>query len=388
MPKIIKKFGKKTFILGLILFLLLGMFFRVPRARAGNLAKEKDILSTSVKSIGANHTITFVVATDVTEGQTIKVDPDAAGNAFNLDGTPSTLIEDDIDLAEDPDGSCDGDWTDEHTAASQAAAVWGVAVNTTTDTITFTAPSDAATYIAAGHCVQIEIGTNATHDGDGANQIANPGTIGSYDITLTSSNTTDSGATYVAITTSGVAVTATVGEYLTFTVGEYATEFGSWTAGDTAVRWADDSGGDTGEPAAGQPIVLSIKSNSTNGTSVTARSTGDGSTNAGLYDSVSTNVINATPANGATTPISGTEGYALYLKDLSALSNLIIDEGYDDDASSPVAIQTVADEIIAATGGTGGVNGTVDLALKAAISATTQAGSYSDTIILVATPTY
>jgi hypothetical protein len=379
MPKIIKKFGKKTFILGLIFILTLGLFVRFSPAKAASLTKEKDLLSDSRATTVSNHTITFVSTTAIIQSQTIIIKPDAAGNAFNLTG----LVVADIDLAEDNDGNCDGAWTEEEVKDGAADAdEWGFAVNTTDDEITLSSPTGATTYIAAGYCVQIEIGANATYEGTGTIRIINPAT-GSYDITIT--NTTDTGVTYVAITTSGIAVTATVGEYLTFTVGEYATEFGSWTAGSTVVRWADDAGGDTSEPAAGQPIVLTIASNSTNGISVTARSTGSGAA-AGLYDSVSTNVIDAVGANGATAPVSGTEGYALYLKNLSG-TNMSIDEGYDDDVTSPVAIQTTADEIIANTAA-GGVTGTVDLALKAAIAGTTQAGSYADTIILVATPTY
>ncbi len=379
MPKIIKKYGKTAFILGLIFILTLGLFVRFSPVKAANLTKEKDLLSDSRATTVSNHTITFVSTTAIIQDQTIIIKPDATGNAFNLTG----LVVADIDLAEDGDGNCDGAWTEEEVKDGAADAdEWGFAVNTTTDEITLTAPSGAATYIAAGYCVQIEIGANATYEGTGTIRIINPAT-GSYDITIT--NTTDTGVTYVAITTSGIGVTATVGEYLTFTVGEYATEIGSWTAGSTVVRWADDSGGDTAQPGNGQPIVLTIASNATNGISVTARSTGSGAA-AGLYDSVSTNVIDAVGANDATAPVSGTEGYALYLKNLSG-TNLTIDEGYDDDASSPVAIQITADEIIASTA-VGGVTGTVDLALKAAIAVTTQAGSYTDTIILVATPTY
>ena len=376
MPKIIKKFGKKTFILGLIFILTLGLFIRFSPVKAATyLTKEKDLLSDSRAGLVSNHTITFVSTTAIIQSQTIIIKPDAAGNAFDL----TDLVVADVDLAEDNDGNCDGAWTEEEVKDGAADAdEWGFAVNTGTDEITLSSPTGAATYIAAGYCVQIEIGANATYEGTGTIRIVNP-TVGSYDITI--ANTTDSGVTYVAITTSGVAVTATVGEYLTFTVGEYATEFGSWTAGSTVVRWADDSGGDTSQPGNGQPIVLTVQSNAANGTAVTVRSL-NAAASAGLYDSVSTNVIDPVAANGATTPVSGTEGYAVYAKNASGIS---IDEGFNDDVTAPLAISTSAQRLIY---GAGAVNGTADLALKAAIAVTTQAGSYADTLILVATPTY
>jgi hypothetical protein len=377
MPTIIKKFGKKTFILGLIFILTLGLFVRFSPVKAANLTKESDLLSDSRADTVSNHTITFVSTTAIIQSQTIIIKPDTAGDAFTLTG----LVHADIDLAEDDDGGCDGTWTDEETVDGAATETeWGFAVNTGTDEITLTAPSGAGTYIVATRCVQIEIGANATHDGTGTIRIKNPVAIGSYDITIT--NSTDSGAAYVAVVTSGVAVTATVSEYLTFTIDDYSLFFGTWTAGSTIVRWATgEAGGSETEPLGDEPCKLTIKSNAVNGTSVTVRSL-NAAASAGLYDSVSTNVIDPVAANGATTPISGTEGYAVYAKNASSIT---IDEAFDDDDDGELAISTSAQRFVY---GTAGVNGTVDMALKAAIAVTTQAGSYADTLILVATPTY
>jgi hypothetical protein len=326
----------------------------------------------------SNHTITFVSTTAIIQNQTIIIKPDTAGNAFVLTG----LIVGDIDLAEDDDAACNGAWAEEEIKDGAADAdEWGFVVDTDVDEITLTAPSGAATYIAAGVCVQIQIGANATYEGTGVMRIQNPAVLGSYDITIT--NTTDSGIAYVAVVTSGVAVTATVSEYLSFTIGDYAIGFGTWSAGSTVVRWAtaDPAIGAIAQPDPGAPCVLTIKSNATNGTAVTVRSL-NAAASAGLYDAVSTNVIDPTPANGALTPISGTEGYAVYAKNASGIT---IDEAFNDDDTGEQAISTTAQRLVY---GAAGVNATVDLALKAAIAATTQAGSYADTLILVATPTY
>lgn len=211
MPKQVKKYGKIALVLGLIL-VLMAMYLTIPVARAGDLDKEKDTLSDSRPSTVANHTILFVVETAIIQDQTIVVKPDDSGNAFNLTG----IIEDDIDLAEDDDNGCDGSWTEEETVAGAATATeWGITINTTTDEITLTAPTGAATYIAANRCVQIEIGDNATYDGTGSNQITNPASAASYDITMTTSS--DSGKAMVYIIT-GVTVSATVSESLSFAI--------------------------------------------------------------------------------------------------------------------------------------------------------------------------
>jgi len=370
MPKIIKKYGKITLILGLILAIT-GMYLVIPTSQAASATLESDTISDSRATVLANHDIKFKMdaATTIANTETIMI----TFTGFTAGATATEIT--DWAVLYDADGS--GTYTN--------------LLNT--DNWTFTDHGAGAdphylfTFTAAGAALidtkkYIEITFT-----NGTGKLPNPA-IGSYAIGIAGSFG-DTGTTYVAITdAAGIAVTATVGEYLTFTVGEYTTEIGSWTAGNTVIRWADDSGGATSEPDPGQPIVLTIASNSTNGVSVTARSTGSGAA-AGLYDSVSTNVIDAVGADkisGTTSPVAGTEGYALYLKNLSG-TNLTIDEGYDDDAVSPVAIATTADVIIANTAA-GGVTGTVDLALKAAIAATTQAGSYTDTIILVATPTY
>ena len=366
MPKIIKKHGKTALVLSLIL-VLIGMYFAIPIGQAASATLEKDTLSDSRAGVYANHDIKFKMdaATTIANTETIMI----TFTGFTA-GADATVITNWAVLY-DADGS--GAYTDLPNDLHWTFTDHGAGAD---PHYLFTFTTDGAAHIDTNKYIEITF-TNAS------DKLPNPAT-GTYAIGI-AGTFGDTGTTYVAITTSGIAVTATVGEYLTFTVGEYVTEFGSWTAGSTVVRWADDSAGATAQPDPGQPIVLTIASNSTNGTSVTARSTGSGAA-AGLYDSVSTNVIDAVGANGATAPVSGTEGYALYLKNLSG-TNLTIDEGYDDDVGSPVAIQITADEILANTAA-GGVTGTVDLALKAAIAATTQAGSYSDTIILVATPTY
>ncbi len=199
---------------------------------AATVTSRKDTLSTSAPGANANHTIQFVTPTAVTNGQTIILTFDTMGtaNEFDLTGLTESGAASDFDIAEDTDGSpasCSGTLTDETLDASQGAAAWGVAVNAgTPDTVTFTAPSNAATYIAAGSCIVIEIGTNATNEFTGVNQINNPaktaaaGTSDVNDVVVTGSfgNT---GSMLVA-TIDQVNVSATIAESLSFTIAGMA----------------------------------------------------------------------------------------------------------------------------------------------------------------------
>jgi hypothetical protein len=171
----------------------------------------KDTLSDSRPSTDANHTIQFFTPTGVeSSSDTITIEFASSGHDFTV---TSTLDYTDIDLASG--ASCSGA-VDKTLSTSTAAGVWGVAVNTSTDTITFTAPSDAAGgEITAGHCVVIEIGTNATSGATGDKQITNP-TAGVYNVDVAGAFG-DSNRTKVAIV-DGVGISVTVPSLLVFQV--------------------------------------------------------------------------------------------------------------------------------------------------------------------------
>ena len=159
---------------------------------ADPLTTISDTLSRIEDNTAANHTIEFVTPTGVDAStDTIILTLDDTGDGYNF----GSVAFGDIDLAVDDDGNCDGTWTDKTLAGSAASDTWGVNVNSTNDTITFTAPTNATTgEITAGRCVQIEIGTNAS---GGSNQITNPAS-GTY-ITDISGTFGDEGAYAVAI---------------------------------------------------------------------------------------------------------------------------------------------------------------------------------------------
>lgn len=211
-------------------FVMVGaVYLFVGSADAAVLTSKKDTLSTSSPGANANHTIQFVTPTGVTASQTVILDFDTIGtlDQFDLTGIAEAAGASDFDLAEDTDaspGNCAGTLTDETLDPTATTLLWGVAVNTTTDTVTFTAPSTAGTYIAAGACAIIEIGTNATSEFTGVNQINNPtkvaaaGTADIHDIAV-SGTFGDTGSMLVAVI-EGVTVSATVSESLSFSLAD------------------------------------------------------------------------------------------------------------------------------------------------------------------------
>lgn len=171
----------------------------------------KDTLSDSRPATAANHTIQFFTPTGV-ESPTDTITVQFASPGYDFTVT-STLDYTDIDLA--AGATCAGA-VDKTLAAAAGASVWGVGVNTGTDTVTFTAPTNAAGgEITAGYCVVIEIGTNATAGVTGDKQITNPA-AGVYNVDV-AGTFGDSNRTKVAIV-DGVSVSVTVPSLLVFQV--------------------------------------------------------------------------------------------------------------------------------------------------------------------------
>lgn len=190
---------------GLYLSLIITMTFAtfILPARA-DLTNVKDTLSDSRPSIGANHTIVFTLSAtnNIVENDTIAITFPAG---FDL----TSVVYTDVDLS----SSSMGEQT--IVGAAPNTTQWGAVVSG--QVLTFTAPSNAATYIGGGETVTIEIGTNATAGSTGTNQIVNP-TAASYTINITAAGaSSETGALVVAII-SGVTVTATIAESLTFAI--------------------------------------------------------------------------------------------------------------------------------------------------------------------------
>lgn len=229
-------------------------------AQAANLTEISDLLSTSEPAVVANHTITFTTPTGVANNQTITID--FSDGPFVVGSVDFT----DIDVA-----TSSGEFS---LAANCAGTEMASAVFAGT-TLTITMCAGDGGLIAANGTTTIEIGTHATNQTTGDQQLTNPG-LGSWEIVATAGNSADTGRTRVAIVDT-VLVTAIVDTVFDFTITGLATS--------TAVNGTSTTGSTTvteipfGKLVAGQPKSLAqrlnVRTNARNGFIVTVQSDGD-----------------------------------------------------------------------------------------------------------------
>ncbi len=175
-----------------------GFPFVLRKADAAALSNVSDTLSDSDLGVSSNHTIRFTNYTALVAANTITV---TFQSGFVI---PEALGVDDIDFFAG---------TERTLATSSAPGVWGVAIATTTRTITLTAGSGET--VASTTAMTIEIGSNATSTATGNNFITNPGSSGSYTVAV--QTTSDSTVARVYII-DDVVVTAAVDSVFTFLI--------------------------------------------------------------------------------------------------------------------------------------------------------------------------
>jgi len=156
---------------------------------------------------------------------------------------------------------------------------------------------------------------------------------------------------------------------LTFSISNNSIGFGTLTTGTIYYATADGNGS-TSEPGPDLPVKLTVSTNAENGVVITVKDS-NGGLSMGSY---------TIPGVASSSVSTSSEGYGVYGKDASGLT---IDEGFDNDGTSDVAISTSYQTFASSTSYVSSAD--VDLAAKTAIVATTAAGSYSDTITVIAT---
>lgn len=195
-----------------VTLLLLPLAFPHKLVHADALEKVRDVIDDSRPTLDSSHEIYFVAVNGVAVDETIIFEFDDSGTDFNLTDIGFA----DIDLAEDnDDDGCDGTWDEKSLLATATASDWGVEVNTTTDIITFTAPS-GGTPINANRCVQIEIGDNAT-GGVGNDEINNPA-AGYYDVLISGTIGNNDTGTAKMVIIATITAQVSVSQTLTFAV--------------------------------------------------------------------------------------------------------------------------------------------------------------------------
>ncbi|MFH0927896.1 MAG: fibronectin type III domain-containing protein, partial [bacterium] len=160
--------------------------------QAGIVSSLQDTMTNHTVSVASGHTFYFVSPSGLAAGQDIRL---TFATGFDLS---ALAVPNDLDLASGDSANCStAIYTEKVLAAVPAGAVWGTAI--AGQAIIFTSGTDT---LAVNRCVRIRIGASAYNS---ANNIINPGTIGSKLVTL-SGSFGDSGNLAVAITNPGQVV--------------------------------------------------------------------------------------------------------------------------------------------------------------------------------------
>ena len=126
--------------------------------RGATVDAANDFPTTLQAGSSANHRVVFTTVSGVAQGQTITIE---FASAFDT----STIIEDDVDVADDGV---------DLTTAATCAGTEQTSVAMAADILTITICAGDGGAITAGSSIAVEIGTNATSSGTGANRIINP----------------------------------------------------------------------------------------------------------------------------------------------------------------------------------------------------------------------
>lgn len=342
-------------------------------AEAANVTSFSDTLSDSAPTLVSNHTITFTTPTGVANGQTITVD--FSDGPFT--GTSSVDFTD-IDVSIDGTGdiNLEGTCTTEPASAAFSGNV-----------LTITLCSGNGALVPANGTTTIEIGTNATHQTTGNQQLVNPA-AGSREINLTA-GPIDTGATRVAII-SNVLVTASVDTLFTFTVAGVTT--GQMVNGTSTTGSTTNALIPFGILQAGIASTaaqdLTVVTNARNGFTVTVTADGqlDSSTGADI-DGFRNGTYDATPfawESPSKTPGSE-ETYGHWGITSDDTDIFAAQETYVSASTTPVEVLTHT----GSTNGTGVGEGTTRVGYTVEISALQEAAEdYQATLTYVATPVF
>ena len=338
----------------LSLFLVvLSLFVFTPRVEAAALSTLSDTMTREKPSTNSDHTLVFTTPTGLTSGQTMVITfPDGSVNGFvggaSIDYT-------DVDFMYGA--------TNMTLAAAPTGTTMGALFSGTyRNVLTFTNGTQA---VSGGTVITVKIGTVATSQSTGVRQIANPNTSGSKIITVGGGTFADSGSIAIPIITSDdqVVVSASVDPTITFSLSTTTAALNTMTT--AAVATASD-------------VTLTMGTNAAGGYIVTIMDVGSGAS-PGLYkSSAPTKLI----ASANATLAGGTEGYGV--KGVAGTGSPTV--SYATGATDQVvALATTATSFCNYNSPTGATNQTAIVRVKAAISASTPAGSYADTITLIMT---
>ena len=347
-------------------------------AEAASITSASDTLSTSQPSVASNHVIAFTTPNGLSIGQTIQL---VFAGTFNM----SLITEDDVDILVGG--------TSSSTAAAAGVNTWGVA--TSTNTITFTTPTNSG--VASSTAIVIRIGTNAVTSGTGVNRITNPTSTTTTHAINIGGSMQDSGQVRIAVVDQ-VVVSASVDTSLTFSVtgvasGQTVNGSPTTTAANTTATTLPFGTLSTGVSRT-LAHDLSVSTNATNGYTVTVEQTGalqstTGAIIDGFIDGANTVTPTAWVAPSASISNAATYGHWGITSEDATTSRSAPDEFNSNEwASGSTTPIVIMGHTGPADGSAQGV-GAVRIGYQVQISALQEAGDdYTTTLRYIVTPTF
>lgn len=345
-----------------IVSLLVSIANFMPTAQAAVVTSFSDNLSRLRTSTLADHTIKFITPTGLAGGQAFTL-------TFDADFTMGSFAVANFDLATGT--SCTSIGT-ERTLGTGAPSGSTWQVGQVGQVVTFTSGTDT---ITAGHCVEVQIGANATSGGSGTTQITNPSSAQTATLAVSVNSGADSGTAGIAIIDTPfdqVTVTANVDPTISFAVSDSTIGFGTLSSSDD--RFATgDTNGNSSETVAHN---LQVATNATSGYTLYVQG-GTLTSGANTIDAI---------GGSATASTTNSEQFGM---------KLVVNGG--GGAGSPVAPYNTAnyaynatastqDDIASHTGPS--ATRTFDVTYVANITGATEAGSYTSTLTFTGTGTF
>ncbi len=342
------------------------MFLSYPRiVKAAPLTAISDVLTRIKAATLSSHDILFTLggSTALDAGETVAIDFGEDDSKFVVAG--ATTVAGDLDFNDGTERVIYNVGSSTDCTGSVGVNDLSVGINDTTGVVTFLA-CPSFTSSGSGAIINVEYGTAAA---GGTNRVTNPNPGGppqTYVLSVSAAG--DSGSfALVIIADDQVLITATVDPSITFTVSATSSAFGSIPVGSV----------DTSSPN----ITLTVGTNAENGYAITVQDEGSG-VNPGLYNSSASTIIGSADSSyiDEATLSGGTEGYGI--QGSSAQSTIAA--RYDKSGNNVGGLERTATGL--ASFGTGTTSDhSITITHKAAISSSTKAGSYNDTLTYIAT---
>ena len=339
---------------------LLSWSFGIEKVLAADLGNLSDLMTRTKVSTLSSHDISFNLFSTTTfdAGETIVIDfkEDAPDNGFAVNAATSVIADFDFTVNTVEKVIIDVDVG----APVCVNGVSNIAVGIVeaTGVVTFLACN---TYLSspAGATINIEYGTAATDNGSGTNRVTNPAAPQNYLLDITAA--LDTGKIAIDIETEDqISVTASVDPSITFTLITTPMALGTLT---------------TGGVNTGGPNVTTIGTNANGGYTLYVRDIGDLS-NPGLFNALASYLIPS-----ATADLDATSGYGFQCSKNSGSGACV--------APYNGAVNNVGGLLLTSTGFAtfGGKPTGVDnfnIQVKARAPAAAFAGSYADTLTIIA----